>query len=415
MAKWLLRLTRTLLKPFIRDEGGHIALIFALAGPGILVIGVGAIDLNHVHSARTRIQDIADAAALAGANELGLAIDDNSAIERAKAFVQGHMDEWPKAPETQTTVQVVLKDGERIIEVRIDGHSDSFFGSMLPPGGWKYHGAAKAKSVGLTPLCVLVISPSGSKTLNVKDSGRLAAPQCLVHSNNDILVEGGSIAASQVQAVRSATGVISPSPGTGGAAIDDPFVSLNLNEDQPCPEEIKHDVKTGIIRIPAGVHCGGYTAAGDAQIILEPGDHWFIGGHLEVKENARMTGSDVALLFDKDSKFDFKDHALISLDGRKSGTFAGMVMIATRGNTQDFIITSDQVENLLGVIYVPNAQLIVEGKADVARDSAWTVIVARLVQLKGSPSVIINANYNVSDVPVPEGVGPRAGGAQLVE
>ncbi len=92
-----------------------------------------------------------------------------------------------------------------------------------------------------------------------------------------------------------------------------------------------------------------------------------------------------------------------------------MVMAGTRGNTQDFVITSDHVESLLGVIYVPEARLIIEGKSDVARDSAWTVIVARELQLKGSPSLVVNANYTSSDVPVPQGVGPRQGGSQLID
>ena len=77
-------------------------------------------------------------------------------------------------------------------------------------------------------------------------------------------------------------------------------------------------------------------------------------------------------------------------------------------------MSADHVESLLGVIYVPSARLIVEGSAEVARDSAWTVIVAKEVQLKGEPSLFINANYELSDVPVPEGVGPRAGDSRLV-
>jgi hypothetical protein len=76
---------------------------------------------------------------------------------------------------------------------------------------------------------------------------------------------------------------------------------------------------------------------------------------------------------------------------------------------------ADHVESLLGVIYVPSARLIVEGTADVARESAWTVIVAREVRLSGSPSLFINANYSASDVPVPSGVGPRTGGSRLID
>ena len=90
-------------------------------------------------------------------------------------------------------------------------------------------------------------------------------------------------------------------------------------------------------------------------------------------------------------------------------------MVAYRGNRQDFIISSDQVESLLGVIYVPDATLIVEGSADVARESAWTVIVSQRLELKGSPQLFINANYTASDVPVPEGVGPSSGGSRLLQ
>src|SRR5690606_20432056 len=163
-----------------------------------------------------------------------------------------------------------------------------------------------------------------------------------------------------------------------------------------------------------GQHCGGIEAKGSARIILEPGEHFFLGGHLDIKEDARLEGTDVVLFFDKASKFDFKDRALVRLDGRKSGPYAGIVMGGTRDNNLDFIISSDNVESLLGVIYVPAARLVVEGSADVARESAWTVIVAKALQLRGSPSLFINANYDASDVPVPSGVGPR-GGARLVQ
>jgi hypothetical protein len=148
---------------------------------------------------------------------------------------------------------------------------------------------------------------------------------------------------------------------------------------------------------------------------MEPGEHFFVQGHLVIDDTARLEGRDVVLFFDQASKFEFKDQARVNLDGRKSGDYAGIVLGSMRDNRQDFVISADHVESLLGVIYVPSARLIVEGSADVARDSAWTVIVANEVQLKGSPSLFINANYDASDVPVPAGVGPRAGGSRLIQ
>ncbi len=399
-----------------RDDGGQVALIFALGLPALTLLGAGAIDLMNVTSARARVQDIADAAALAGANELSLAIDDDVAVSRARTFVDTHLAEWKNQPKIVQDITVIEQDKRRVVQVKLDGNSRSFFGNLLPPGGWNYKAVSQAVAVGEMPLCVLVTAGQKDKVLNIKDQGRLQAPACLVHSNRDILVEGGQITAAAVQAVTSARGMISPVAGTGAASIADPFVGINLQEKQPCT--ILPDlgyVLTGTVRLRPGVHCGGYKVGGTANLILEPGEHWFLGGHLEVKENARLTGVDVVLIFDQKSKFDFKDQALVNLDGRKSGAYAGMVMVATRGNIEDFVITSNNVDRLLGVIYVPEARLVIEGKSTVARDSAWTVIVARMLQLKGSPSLIINANYSASDVPVPTGVGPRAGGSRLVQ
>jgi hypothetical protein len=42
------------------------------------------------------------------------------------------------------------------------------------------------------------------------------------------------------------------------------------------------------------------------------------------------------------------------------------------------------------------------------------VIVAKELRLSGSPSLYINANYDASSVPVPNGVGPRTGGSRLI-
>ncbi|HYE45008.1 MAG TPA: TadE/TadG family type IV pilus assembly protein [Caulobacter sp.] len=406
---------------FGRDSRGSIALKAALILPAVLMMGAGAFDLTQVQASKIRLQDIADSAALAAAGDLSLATDGSNAKERAQSYVASHLAEWgDQAPSVEAIYEVVDIDGQRAIKVLLKGHRPSFFASLLPPGGWHFNAQSTATTMGMVPLCVLVTGETGSKVLNVKDSGRINAPACLVHSNRDIVVEGGSITAAAAQAVTSASGFISPTAGTGAASISDPFNNLNLG--------MKHNllcsvadllrpviVSSGTHYIDPGKHCGGILASGTARIVLTSGDHFFLGGHLIIKEGARLEGQDVALFFDKASKFEFKDRAVVNLDGRKAGAYAGLVMGGTRDNTQDFIISADHVEALLGVIYVPSATLIVEGSADVARDSAWTVIVAKQVQLKGSPSLFINANYDASDVPVPAGVGPRTGGSRLID
>lgn len=401
------------------DTRGNIGLMAALIGPGVILLAVGAIDLLAVRTAHSRLQSIADAGALAGAPQLSLATDGAGARERAESFVVAAMSEWADAPTYTGAYEVIDQGGQRAIQVVLRGHRPSFFGDLLPPGGWHFVGDATATSVGLVPLCVLITGDSRPRMLHIKESGRLRAPSCMVHSNRDILVQGGSITGQAVQAVTSATGTISPSPGTGAAVIDDPFANLDLDPARHiCSAAARRQplsLTQGVRRLPPGVHCGGLNAAGTATVYLEPGEHWFIGGHLRVSEDARLEGDNVVLFFDTASKFDFIDRGLVRLAGRTEGPYAGIVMGSTRDNRQDFTISSDHVESLLGVVYVPSARMIVEGSADVARDSAWTVIVADGMEMRGSPSLYINADYNASAVPVPAGVGPQAGRSRLLD
>lgn len=420
----LLKATVSFASKLHHNTRGVIALKFALAVPALAVLVLGGVDLAAVQSDRVKLQDIADAAALAGARELGVAVDAAGPEGRAMAYITAQLAEWTHGPQTVTpTVEVVtLEGGERALRAALHANRISFFGNLLPPGGWNFDAEATASSVGVTPLCVLTHGAEGKESLKLKDQSQIRAPGCLIHSNREIRVESvARITAALVQAVTRASGNIVPAASTGAVAIEDPFSAIDLDgrarrEALGCsPSGLPREFSSGRHYLAPGVHCNGIKVQGTAELVLEPGEHWFLGGALEVKEDARLFGTDVVLIFDKKSKFEFKDRAMVSLDGRETGPYAGMVMIGTRDNDEDFIISSDNVDSLLGVIYVPSARLIVEGTSDVARESAWTVIVAQSLELKGSPSLFINAGYEFSDVPVPQGVGPSAGGSRLIQ
>lgn len=409
---------------FGRDKRGSIALKAALILPAVLMMGAGAFDLTQVQASKIRLQDIADSAALAAANDLSLATDGSNAKERARAYVASHLVEWgEQAPTVVESYEIVDVEGQRAIQVLLKGHRPSFFASLLPPGGWHFNARSTATTMGMVPLCVLVSGATGNRLLYVTDTSKLNAPACLVHSNRDIEAVGAaSVTAASTQAVTTARGFITPTANTGAAVIEDPFTGLDLDRQAGfglmCTVgELTNRivVNSGTHYIRPGRHCGGIDAKGTARIVLEPGEHMFRQGHLVIDETARLEGRDVVAFFDAASRFEFKGQALVNLDGRKSGPYAGIVMGAMRDNRQDFVVSADHVESLLGVIYVPSARLIVEGTADIARDSAWTVIVAKEVHLRGSPSLFINANYDASDVPVPDGVGPRTGGSRLLD
>jgi hypothetical protein len=224
--------------------------------------------------------------------------------------------------------------------------------------------------------------------------------------------------AGTAEAVGAASGSITPTPQTGAPPIADPFANLNLTPPPGCDAlpDLLNDLLPIIIPIAPGNHCGMIVIRKNLTVQLSPGVHYFLKGGLQLQDNATLEGSNVVLIFDNQSAFQFEDHSQIKLQGRQSGQFAGFVVATTPQNTNTFTISSDSAHLLLGTIYVPNALLSVSGgSTSVADQSAWTVIIAKGLQLSGSPNLVINSNYAASSVPVPAGVGPASQGARLVK
>ncbi|MBY0258710.1 TadG family pilus assembly protein [Methylobacterium sp.] len=76
-------------------------------------------------------------------------------------------------------------------------------------------------------------------------------------------------------------------------------------------------------------------------------------------------------------------------------------------------IISDNARTLLGTIYLPVGRLIIDSKRPVADESAYTVIIARMIDLYDGPNLMPNARYDSTDIPVPDGVGPSSADTQL--
>ncbi|MBI1255785.1 MAG: hypothetical protein GC196_15805 [Hyphomonas sp.] len=409
---------------------GSIAQLTAVAVPCCVLVSIGAAELVAVSASESRLQSIADAGALEGAHHLSLAVDPAVVRERTASFVEAQFDGWSEAPAYQGTYEIVDWNGQSAIRVLLNGNRPSFFANLLPRGGWKFRSEAIAAPVGKTPLCVLATGSSGvtGGMIDINNKSAVEAPDCGVHSNADIILGNPSqITGRKIQAVLTATGgMMKPAPGTGAAAITDPFASMRFPSLNGCPfkgnGQANPDVygPGGIYSLPAGIHCQPIVVKANAVIKLEPGDHFF-RKNLSLQGPGHLTGEDVFLFFDhgSDPVFNSKS-ATVNLIGRKSGPYAGMVMATIGGNSPNIVIPGKIVEQLLGVIYVRNGFLEVSGEGVAAEDSAWTVIVAKQIKTKDTARILINANYDSSDVPVPNGVGPSGGqpggdGTRLIE
>jgi Flp pilus assembly protein TadG len=394
-------------RAFLREARGGTAVIFALGAPALALLACGAIDLAALNSDHSAMQDAADATALAMAKQLGIATA--AGIQsRATDYADGQLGQI--ATHDGITVTTTIAANNSSVTVSLDGTRQSFFGNLLPPGGWKLHAQATASTLGELPLCVLSSGASGTNNLLVQNSSLLTASSCLVQSDQNIVADtGANLTAGLAQAAGTATGPITPAPQSGAPTIADPFASLSIPPPTPlaCLLGGVLDLTQLVLTVSPGAHCGQNITIGQGQTMtLLPGTHYFKGGTLTIQDNAVLKGTNVVLIFDQDATFNFTDTSSIDLTGAQSGSYAGFVIATTRNNTNTFTISSNSAHRLEGAVYIPDAMLLVTGTGNqVADQSAWTVVVAQSLQLTGSPNLVINANYASSNVPVPAGAG----------
>lgn len=380
-----------------------MALVTALALPPLLIVALGAIQVQSIFSDRNKAQDVADAAALWGAQQL--TVTPVGAADRTKAFATNQLGSM--AQNATVTVEAT-KIGPTTMKVTVDTWRPSFFLNLLPFGGFYTHAESVAEGVAQVPLCVMTFGRKGSDKMHITGGGQMLAPTCLVHANGDINVAGsGLLQADTVQTSTRSSGPTNPSASTGAPVIADPFAEMQIGDSGlvGCVLGLVGGLTTTVsATLPMGSHCDDVVVKNGATLTLAPGEHYF-QRKLEVLENANLVGKDVVLIFGPDASMKIKESGKVSLSGRESGAMSGFVITTTRNRSSSLLMDSDSITELTGAIYVPNAELEIQGGKRAAQASDWTVMTAKALKLTNKPQIQINANYGGSSVPVPAGVG----------
>ncbi len=401
--------------------------MFGIALPILILLIGGGVEVAEVVKAKSQLQWNVDTAALNGARELGT--DQSTATAtRAQSLASSLAAKSTPRWTINTTARIDPPQG--IVTVSQAAWRASFFGSLLPPGGWHIGVSSTAIANQKLPLCVLALQNTGStpaapagpmgapppppppaagpktNSLALHASSTVTATGCLVQSDSSIQADPGtSMTAAAVRSVGAAAGSITKAPITDAPAIADPFASVNITVPSTCSDNgLKLD--TGAQSLNPGVHCGDIKLKGNAVVTLNPGEHYFVNGQFDLKDSSQITGTDVVLIFKGKWKLKFGDAAFLSLEGRHSGPLAGFVLVTDRSLGGVLTISTNNARQLYGTIYLPNATLDVTGTGNkVADQSPWTVVVAMGLTTDGSANLVINSNYAGASVPVPGGVG----------
>ena len=398
-------------RPLLRNRSGNMALLMAGGIAGLTILAVNVIDFASVSIQKQSIQGLADRAALAAAQELIVSHASDARVSAvAQAIVVGSYDG------EQVTTASIVEDGAAV-HVTIDVTPRTFFPSAMAGGLDVLRGEATAQVSGGGNICMLGLDEKAVATLKLSNRARLSAPECAIYSNSlsDKSLWLADTSRVYADAVCVAGGVQGPdssftlhAPTTDCPPLEDPL------RDRPNPDVGDLDdcdfrnvtvLPNQDRRLKPGIYCGGISVLG-GRARLDPGVYVIKDGQLNVA--GRLEGEEVGFfLTGRMSTILFQRISSVSLTAPRDGDMAGMLFFEDRGTTFATYhqITSNDARNLVGTMYLPNSKLLIDAGKPVADQSDYTVIIAREFELRDGPELVLNTDYEASDIPLPEGVG----------
>jgi Flp pilus assembly protein TadG len=179
---------RSLFK-LLRDERGGIAVTFGLVLPLLLSSVAAAVEIGVLAHRTSKLQNAADAGALAAARQLSVAQSSPDAVlAAAQAMVVASIES-----DAELSVTTTVRGNS--VELNVAQTAASMFGNMM--GAASYSLTAKAIArVTSARLCLLALAPDKKGAIDVNQSAVLTAPKCSVVSNSTskagIVAAGGS-------------------------------------------------------------------------------------------------------------------------------------------------------------------------------------------------------------------------------
>ena len=408
-------------RQLVHSRSGNFAVGFALVIPLLLGLAGGVIDLVQYKRMQLKMQALADQAALAATREGGLkGWDLNVAKAVAKLFVENEVGtSGGSEPLAQFAADAQLdKTGKKVtVSVSMDHHPFFYVGYFT--GSPQIVVKATATVTSDMNLCVIGLDPVSPKTVSLSGTSKVTAPNCAVVSNSSSptgfsSVDDAFLGSEQNCSAGGFAGALrnyGVMPTKDCPAVPDPLAGRKRPSTATC--NFTNKVVKGFVTIlTPGVYCGGITISDKANVLFKPGVYVIKDGELKSSLGGIAAGVGVGFYFTGEgSRYNFDTTTTISFTAPSTGEMAGLLFYQDPDMkvTLDYEIASINARKLLGTIYLPNGNFKVYAKNRIGEESAYTVIVAKTIDIGAQADLVINSDYASTTVPVPEGLGPVKG------
>jgi len=415
-----------IIKKFWHNAQGNIAMLTGILAIPLFMAGGISFDYAIIYRAEKALQSAADSAALASARELGLAnTSDTTITQIAQNYVDINLtkDLGLTKAGNKVTVNTKISSDRKDVSVELAYYWKPILTQYISSKVLPLKVLATASLIGNQTICVIALDGVSANSLAMVGKSSIEANDCAIYSNSNspagiYTVNGASLSSADTYSAGGYQGPIStykPAPVTDSPVIEDPLKDrARPIADNSCDNATKKTetvkITKGIETLYPGTYCGGISLTGKSNVKLKAGIYIMKDGPLSVNGNATLKGENVGFVFEGHaSVFDFGVSTQVNLSAPQTGAMAGILFFEDRSAplNRNFVIRSKDAEQFEGTVYLPNGRLVVDKASRVGQLSNWTAIIARQIEIRNGPELVINSDYAQSDIPVPDGISPN--------
>ena len=407
------------------DRQAGVVITLALALPVLMGAAGLAVDLGQWYRERATLQLAADAAAMGAARLLSdsaATTEDYQSVALAEAH--GAIANGTVGTLVQP-ISLTVNSGQSVA-VTLTSTGSQYFTAVL---GLPKPTLVATATAGIVPppACVLAMSGTAEKAIDVENEGGISATDCGVFSNSDvedpnddsIFVENGSITSSGtgasvgavggVEASTNGSAIISPSPTEADPSEANPYASLAAPSiGSSCTPYPAPQGGGATVTLSPGTYCS-IDVTNDTTINFEPGLYIIDNGNFIIDNGSTIgtaAGDNTGVTFymggSSPGCIDWENYTQTAweLSAPTSGTYAGILVYQSPStsasnsavsndcgalNAPGDIVVGGSGLSLNGTLYMPSVNLQISNDAVLKAASGGTLsVVANTITTCGS-------------------------------
>ncbi len=370
------------------------------------LVGLAA-DTGYFFDYKRKMQTAADAAALAGAEQLrrvgnGQIVSAADAAAASNGFTN-NVSGTSIAVHIPPSSGYYTSDGS-YVEAIITQTRPTLFMGILGLQSAKVSARAVA-GVQDSPNCIYTLGQTGTG-LAINGSGSSLSAACGIVVNSSLNAGSGAVFGTSVAIAGTYSGSCSSSDPsgcrTGVPPQPDPLAKVAEPQVSGCDFGVPTPVNVsgGVATLNPGVYCDGISIGSGASVTFQPGVYILNGGGLSVSGNSTIQGTGVTFYNTAQGNHSYAPVTLTGgtlgfLSAPTSGPTEGMLFfqdrtITPKSNQSTNVIAGSSNLNFNGTFYFPTTNLTFSGGGQVATN--YTIFVAKTIVVGGNTT--LSANFS---------------------